>query len=95
MIADARMAEALAQFVGNELPLCPGCGHSIHKSSNVVCKIMLTVFGEQTGDGAPTAFDLAACFHKGALIRFDTSVPLEQLSRDGFGLSTDVGGIAA
>jgi hypothetical protein len=92
---DARLTEALAQLMGNGLPLCPGRRHSVDEALDVAGKVMVTVFGKQTSDGAPAVFDLASCFYKRALAGFDASAALQEFNGYGFGLCADVSGIAA
>ena len=45
VIADARLAEALVQLVGDRLSIGPRRSHSIDKSSHVIGKIIVAVFG--------------------------------------------------
>jgi hypothetical protein len=50
LIADARFANALPQFVSDQLPLGPYRRHPIYESLHVVGEIMLTFYGQSIGD---------------------------------------------
>jgi len=54
MIADTGIAEPLAQLVGNQFSVCPCRRHTINESADIFGEIVVTVFREQTGNGAPT-----------------------------------------
>src|SRR5258708_38823980 len=73
----------------------PDRRHPIDKSLHVTRKIVVTVFGEQVGYGAPTVLGLAPCFYKRASTGFDAGVALQKFGCDGFGLCSYVGRVAA
>jgi hypothetical protein len=54
----------------------------------------VAVIDKVHSDVPPAAFDMASCFHKCALTRFNVAVSSKRLGRHGFGLRTNIGRIA-